>query len=102
MTVCLQADQESNITFSFYLPSFHSAVLYSQPHMQLPQAAEAVRSASAQNTSAGSFQTVFDPEVARAALGLETNPCEIKALKLSQATGSIGLDRCARCEMCVR
>ena len=68
--------------------------------MQLPQAESARAAAPA--ASASGFQTVFDPEVARAALGLETNPCEIKALKLSQATGSTGLDRCAQSDRCLR
>jgi hypothetical protein len=76
----------------FSLPSFSCAVLHSQPHMPLPRAVDTSRAASRSDT-APPFSAIFDAEVARAALGQETNPCEIKALKLSQASGSTGMDR---------
>jgi hypothetical protein len=88
----VQAEPQEHLRVLFFLPSFPSSVLYSQPHMQLPQALDAQASQAAPATSG--FTAIFDPEVARAALGQETNPCEIKALKLSQASGSAGVDRC--------
>lgn len=74
----------------FYLPSFPNAVLYSQPHMHLHRGGDALDLAGLD----GAFTVVYDAEVARAAAGQDMNPCEGKALKLSQTSASTGMDRC--------
>ena len=92
----MQAEPSTDIHLLFYLPSFPAAVLYSQPHMPLPQALDDASTISANAASTNEFVPIFDPEVARSAAGQENNPCEVKALRLSQASGSAGVDRCAR------
>lgn len=79
----------------FYLPSFTHAVLYSQPSMLAQRSADAAVGVGHSDPTTP-FEGIFDPEVARMAAGQDTNPCEIKALKLSQASGRSGADRCAR------
>jgi hypothetical protein len=82
----------SDMHVLFYLPTFPLAVLYSQPNVM---AARSMYPQPARPSDAGSaFEGIFDPEVARAAAGQDTNPCEIKALQLSQASGITGADRC--------
>lgn len=90
----VQEEEASSLQLLFYLPSFPTAVLYSQPDMPLPRGLQAPCPALQGTGVPGVFETIFDAEVARLALGQETNPCEVKALKLSQAPGGPGLDRC--------
>jgi hypothetical protein len=75
------------------LPSFACAVLYSQASIPLPTADVRLVSAADASAARDAFRAVYDPEVERAALGLGTNPCEDKALKISQASGTGGIDR---------
>lgn len=84
-----RVQREGEVHLVFFLPSFDFAVLYSQPSMQLAQP----RPVGLHNAAhrPGSFR---DPEVEQAISGHEPNPCEYKALKLSQALGTTGSDRC--------
>lgn len=77
-----------------FLPSFDFAVLYSQPSMQLAQAPRVGVRGGARGGHPEAFQ---DPEVEQALSGHEPNPCEYKALKLSQALATTGSDRCFPC-----
>jgi hypothetical protein len=85
----LQGSSDTDVHLIFFLPSFDFAVLYSQPN--LGQALD-MRSATAAQ-GALHIDEFRDPEVDQASGGHEPNPCEYKALKLSQALGTDGLDR---------
>lgn len=93
----MQPDDQLHLVF--FLPSFDFAVLYSQPSMQLAQAQRV-------GLRGGQPEAFQDPEVQQALSGHEPNPCEYKALKISQALGATGSDRCsiapiAPCCFCV-
>lgn len=85
----MQASSAEDVHLVFFLPTFDFAVLYSQP--SLVQTLDIRNSAAAQG--ALHINEFRDPEVDYATGGHEPNPCEYKALKLSQALGSDGLDR---------
>ena len=87
----MQASSAEDVHLVLFLPAFDFAVLYSQP--SLVQALD-IRHAGAAH-GALHINECRDPEVDYATGGHEPNPCEYKALKLSQALGSGGLDRCA-------
>lgn len=89
-TSFMQASSAEDVHLVFFLPAFEFAVLYSQP--SLVQVLDIRNSAAAQG--ALHINEFRDPEVDYATGGHEPNPCEYKALKLSQALGSDGLDRC--------
>ena len=89
-----QADTSGDLYVLFYLPPFADAVLFSQPQTPLPRLVEALDA----STTTGSFAMVYDAEVAQTSGLHEMNPCEAKALKLSQAAASTGMERCVtRC-----
>ena len=85
----MQASSAEDVHLVLFLPAFDFAVLYSQP--SLVQALD-IRHAGAAH-GALHINECRDPEVDYATGGHEPNPCEYKALKLSQALGSHGLDR---------
>jgi hypothetical protein len=89
----MQAVSADDVHLVFFLPAFDFAVLYSQPSF--------VQALDIRNTGAAQgalhIDEFRDPEVDYATGGHEPNPCEYKALKLSQALGSDGLDRCFKC-----
>lgn len=92
MVAALQDVPSGEINVLFYLPTFPFAVLYSQLSMMEDPSTSNEKAQPSDVES--SFVGIFDPEVTRAAAGQDTNPCEVKALKLSQASGSTGADRC--------